>query len=70
VVANDHLRSLGWVPEQTNEEAYVDADRGGPWARLTPRHRQQIALGVMGVVVLGGLGVGAWLLRRRLRRGR
>jgi nucleoside-diphosphate-sugar epimerase len=70
VVANDRLRGLGWVPEQTNEEAYVDADRGGPWARLTPRHRQQIALGGMGVVVLGGLGVGAWLLRRRLRRGR
>ena len=23
-------------PTFTNEEAYVDADRGGPWARLTP----------------------------------
>ena len=29
VVANDRLRSLGWEPTFTNEEAYVDADRGG-----------------------------------------
>jgi hypothetical protein len=69
VVANDRLRGLGWEPTHTNEEAYVDADRGGPWARLTPRHRQELALGGAAVVVLGGVALVAWLVRRRLRRG-
>jgi len=69
VVANDRLRALGWEPTFTNEEAYVDADRGGPWARLTPRHRQEIALGGAAVVVLGGAAVVALAVRRRLRRG-
>jgi nucleoside-diphosphate-sugar epimerase len=68
VVANDRLRSLGWEPTFTNEEAYVDADRGGPWARLTPRHRQELALGGAAVVALAGAGLVAWLVRRRLRR--
>lgn len=70
VVANDRLRSLGWAPAHTNEEAYVDADRGGPWSRLTPRHRQQLALGGLGAVVAAVLGVAAVLVLRRLRRGR
>ena len=69
VVSNDLLRSLGWEPTFTNEEAYVDADRGGFWARLTPRHRQELALGGAGVVVVGALGLAAILVRRRLRRG-
>jgi nucleoside-diphosphate-sugar epimerase len=67
VVANDRLRTLQWEPTFTNEEAYVDADRGGPWSRLTPRHRQQLALGALGVGVVGVLGVVALLVRRRLR---
>jgi nucleoside-diphosphate-sugar epimerase len=67
VVSNDRIRALGWSPEHTNEEAYVDSDHGGPWARLTPRHRQEIALGVAGVTLLGVvLGVVAFV-RRRLR---
>jgi nucleoside-diphosphate-sugar epimerase len=69
VVANDRLRSLGWEPTFTNEEAYVDADRGGPGARLTPRHRQELALGAVVVVVLAAAGVTTWLVRRRLSRG-
>jgi nucleoside-diphosphate-sugar epimerase len=68
VVANDRLRSLGWEPTFTNEEAYVDADRGGPWSRLTPRHRQELALGGAAGVALVGAGLVAWLVRRRLRR--
>jgi hypothetical protein len=67
VVANDRLRRLGWEPTFTNEEAYVDADRGGPWARLTPRNRQHLALGALGVGVAGVLAAVALLVRRRLR---
>jgi nucleoside-diphosphate-sugar epimerase len=68
VVANDRLRALGWGPTFTNEEAYVDADRGGPWARLTPRHRQELALGGAAAVALVGTGLVVWLVRRRLKR--
>jgi nucleoside-diphosphate-sugar epimerase len=70
VVANDRLRALGWEPTFSNEEAYVDADSGGIWARLTPRHRQQIALGGAGALVLGLVAGAAIVLRRRLRSGR
>ena len=67
VVANDRLRALGWEPAFTNEEAYVDSDRGGLWARLTPRHRQELALGgaAFGAVVV--LGTVVAVIRRRFR---
>lgn len=70
VVANDRLRSLGWEPTHSNEEAYVEADRGGPWSRLTPRHRQQLAMGAAGALAVGALATVALLVRRRLRSGR
>lgn len=67
VVANDRLRELGWTPSFTNEEAYVDSDRGGRWARLTPRHRQEMALGAVGVMALALVTGVAVVVRRRLR---
>lgn len=67
VVANDRIRSLGWVPQHSNEEAYVDSDRGGPWARLTPRHRQELSLGVAGLVMVGAITGAVIFVRRRLR---
>lgn len=70
VVANDRIRALGWEPTFSNEEAYVDADRGGIWARVTPRHRQQLALGSAAALGLGAVTVAAVLIRRRLRTGR
>ena len=70
VVANQRIRSLGWEPTFTNEEAYVDADSGGIWARVTPRHRQQLALGGAATLVLGAAAGAAFLLHRHLRSGR
>ena len=67
VVANDELRSLGWAPSFTNEEAYVDSDRGGLWARLTPRHRQQMALGGAAFGGLAIVGAALAILRRQVR---
>lgn len=70
VVASDRIRALGWESTFTNEEAYVDADQGGLWARLTPRHRQQIALGAAGTLALGATATVAILIRRHLKSGR
>ena len=69
VVANDRLRAIGWSPEFTNEEAYVVGHRPGRLDGITAKRRQELALGVAGAAVAGGVvGVGAlasWLLRRR-----
>jgi nucleoside-diphosphate-sugar epimerase len=64
VIANDRLRADGWEPTSSSEEAFVAAHRAGPWATLSPRRRQEVALGVAGVVLAGA----AVVLARRLRR--
>jgi nucleoside-diphosphate-sugar epimerase len=67
VVANDRLRAAGWVPSHTNEEAFVEADDGGPLAALNPKRRQLLAFGVVGAA--GALLLGAVVaLVRRARR--
>jgi hypothetical protein len=67
VIANDRLKADGWQPASSNEEAYVGAHRAGPWATLSPRRRQELALGAAGVAVAGAV-VGAVALVRRSRR--
>ena len=67
VIANDRLRADGWVPASSNEEAYVAAHQGGPWATMSPRRRQEAALGVAGAGVLAAVGGAVALLRRRQR---
>lgn len=68
VVANDRLRAEGWTPQHTSDEAYVLGDRPTGWASLSPRRRQELALGAMGVGVVG-VTAGLVLLVRRLLRG-
>lgn len=65
VIANDRLRADGWVPASTNEEAYVGAHRAGPWATLSPRRRQELALGAAGASLLGAAAGVVALVRRR-----
>lgn len=67
VVANDKLRSEGWVPVRSNEEAFVAAHRAGPWATISPRRRQEIALGASAAALAGAVAAGGTLLRRHLR---
>lgn len=69
VVANDRIRSMGWEPAHSNEEAYVDADRGSAWARITPRQRQQLALGAVVVGIAGLLAGAVVLLHRHFKFG-
>lgn len=68
VVANDRLRAAGWEPRVSNEEACVEAHDAGPWATMSPRRRQEIALGVAGAGVVAAGVAGALGLRRWLRR--
>ena len=62
VVANDRLKADGWEPARSNEEAYVGAHRAGPWATLSPRRRQELALGAAGAALVGGAALAATAL--------
>lgn len=70
VVSAGRLRSTGWTPTVTNEQAYVDGTEARWWTMVSPKRRQEIALGA-GVIVLVVAGiVGLVLGRRWLRRRR
>jgi nucleoside-diphosphate-sugar epimerase len=69
VIANDRLKADGWIPAHSNEEAFVDGTPATALATLSPRRRQELALGVSGGVLAVGLAAGTWAgLRRRARR--
>lgn len=68
VVATDRLRAEGWTPATSNEEACVEAHEAGPWATLSPRRRQEIALGVAAVGLVGAAAGAVVLVRRLVRR--
>ena len=67
VVANDRLRSHGWEPRYGNDQVFVAADAGMPWDSLNARQRQYVSLGLGALVLVVGLGVLVWTVRR-LRR--
>jgi len=70
-VANDKLRAEGWRPTVTNEQAYVEGTEAKWWTMVTPKRRQEIALGAA-IVLLVGSAVsaaivgGRWWRRRRV----
>lgn len=66
VIANDRLRAEGWCPTHSNEEAYVAGTVPGPLETLSPKRRQELALGIAGAA-LAAAGVGAAVAFRRLR---
>ncbi len=70
VISNDKLTAAGWKPEYTNEEAYVAGHEASPWADLSPRRRQELALGVAGGAALAAIGGTVAALRRRSRQPR
>jgi nucleoside-diphosphate-sugar epimerase len=69
VVSNDRLRAEGWMPTVTNEQAYVEGTEERWWTMISPRRRQELALGVGAVGIAGAL-VAALLVVRRLWRRR
>jgi nucleoside-diphosphate-sugar epimerase len=64
VLANDRLRAAGWEPAHTNEEAFIEADPGGPLTSMTARRRQLLSLGAVGLVGVAAVVAGAVLVRR------
>ncbi len=72
VIANDRLRSAGWAPAHTNEEALVSTDDRSHWSDLSPGRRQEVALMAAGVGALaagaGAIGAGTALVGRLRRR--
>lgn len=69
LVANDRLKAEGWLPTVTNEQAYVEGTEAPWWTMVTPKRRQELALGVM---VAGGsaLLLGAVRIIRSVRAAR
>ena len=68
VVSNGRLRAEGWTPTVTNEQAYVEATEERWWTMISPRRRQELALGVGAVAALTGLLAGVLIARRWWRR--
>jgi hypothetical protein len=70
VVAADRLRATGWTAAHSNEEAFVAGHRASPWATVSPRRRQEIALGASAGVAALAVTAVTVAVRRRLRRPR
>ena len=66
LVANDRLRAEGWRPAITNEQAYVEGTEAKWWTMVSPKRRQEVALGLLVVSLL----VGAVAIVRAVRRRR
>lgn len=63
VVAADRLQAAGWQPVHTNEEAYVLSGEGSK-LEISPRRRQEVALGAS-VAAIGAAVAGVVALVRR-----
>ena len=68
IVANDKLRAEGWAPTVTNEQAYVEGTEGKWWTMVTPKRRQEIALGGMIGGIVAATVIGVVIGRRWWRR--
>jgi nucleoside-diphosphate-sugar epimerase len=70
VVSNGRLRAAGWTPTVTNEQTYVESTEAPWWTMVSPKRRQELALGGGLVAVLGAVLVGLIVGRRRFTRRR
>jgi nucleoside-diphosphate-sugar epimerase len=69
LVANDRLKAEGWQPSVTNEQAYVEGTEAKWWTMVSPKRRQELALGGL-VAVLAATAVVVVRAVRAARRRR
>lgn len=55
VISNDALRALGWQPEVTNEQAYVEGTQTPWYSMVSPKRKQELSLGVMALSLVAVL---------------
>jgi nucleoside-diphosphate-sugar epimerase len=70
VVSNGRLRAAGWTPTVTNEQTYVESTEAPWWTMVSPKRRQELALGGGVVAVLVAVMAGVIVGRRRFIRRR
>ncbi|MFN3255776.1 MAG: NAD-dependent epimerase/dehydratase family protein [Ilumatobacter sp.] len=70
IVSNGRLRSAGWEPTITNEQAYVEATDAPWWTMVSPKRRQELTLGLGALATLVVVAVAAVVGRRWWRRRR
>jgi nucleoside-diphosphate-sugar epimerase len=70
LVANDRLKAAGWRPTVTNEQAYVEGTEAKWWTMMTPKRKQELALGAMVATAIGLAGAVAAMVRTVRRRRR
>ena len=68
LVSNGRLRSEGWTPTVTNEQAFVEGTNAKWWTMLTPKRKQEIALGAMVVGFLATVVTVLVTVRKYRRR--
>lgn len=64
VVANDRLRSTGWSPSCSSEEAYVLVHRPTRWESMSVQRRQDLALAAAAAFAAAVTAGIVWLVRR------
>jgi nucleoside-diphosphate-sugar epimerase len=70
VISNGRLREAGWEPTVTNEQTYVEATDAPWWTVISPKRRQEMALGAaVAAAVVAGV-VALVFGRRRFNRRR
>jgi len=70
VVSNGRLRGAGWSPTVTNEQTYVESTEAPWWTMVSPKRRQELALGAGVAAAFISTTVAALIVRRRLSRRR
>ncbi|MFM7127411.1 MAG: NAD-dependent epimerase/dehydratase family protein [Actinomycetota bacterium] len=65
LVSSGRLREAGWEPVVTNEQAFVEGTDAKWWTMLTPKRKQELALGATASAIVFGLLSVLWFLRRR-----
>ena len=69
LVANDRLKAEGWSPTVTNEQAYVEGTEAKWWTMVSPKRRQEIALGGLATLLVA-VALVVWRAVRRAQRRR